>query len=87
VLAGVVLFSLDREEIGELPPLANYPLHLHDRYPRARRPWSLDEVTVCRYERFFDDPAWETAIGLGAPLRSWLRRELGLIIWGAGLRT
>jgi hypothetical protein len=84
VLAGVVLSSLDREEIGELAPLANYPLHLHDRYPRARRPRSLDEVTVCRYEEFFENPVWETAIGLGAPLRSWLRRELGLIVGARG---
>lgn len=80
VLAGVVLSALDREEIGELPPLANYPLHLHDRYPLAHRPRSLAEVTVCRYEEFFENPAWEGAIQVAEPLRGWLRRELGLII-------
>lgn len=80
VLAGVVLSALDREEIGELPPLANYPLHLHDRYPLAHRPRSLAEVTACRYEEFFENPAWQDVIPVEEPLRGWLNRELGRII-------
>jgi hypothetical protein len=76
VLAGVVLSSLEREAIGELSPWANYPLHLHERYPLARRPPSLDEVTVCRYEDFFENPAWEDVIPVEEPLRGWLSREL-----------
>ncbi|MGD9840312.1 MAG: hypothetical protein AB7U87_01165 [Candidatus Bipolaricaulis sp.] len=76
VLAGVVLSSLEREAIGELSPWANYPLHLHERYPLARRPPSLDEVTVCRYEDFFENPAWEDVIPVEESLRGWLSREL-----------
>ncbi|HPD06942.1 MAG TPA: hypothetical protein PLC08_03575 [Candidatus Bipolaricaulis sp.] len=78
LLAGVVLSSLEREGIEELPPWANYPLHLHERYPLARRPHALDEVTVCRYEDFFETPGWEKAVG--EPLRGWLRRELSATI-------
>jgi hypothetical protein len=38
VLAGTLLATLEREEIAELPPSVNYPLHLHDRVPDDRRP-------------------------------------------------
>lgn len=33
-------------------------------------------VTVCRYEDFCENPAWEDVIPVEEPLRGWLSREL-----------
>jgi hypothetical protein len=78
VLAGTLLAALSREEIAELPPKVNYPLHLHERIPSERRPASLREVETCRYEGVFDRDDWASRVPVDDGLRSWLetRREL-----------
>jgi hypothetical protein len=78
VLAGTVLAGVRREEIAELPPHVNYPLHLHERIPPDRRPASLRELDTCRYERVFDLEDWARQVPVDEDLRSWLeaRREL-----------
>jgi hypothetical protein len=72
VLAGVLMASLTADDMAILPPLVNYPLHLHARYPAATRPTSLNEVITCRYDTFFEDPNWRQAIHIDVPLRTWL---------------
>ncbi len=79
VLAGTVLAAARREEITELPPSVNYPLHLHDRVPPERRPASLREVETGRYESIFDLQDWTSRVPVvDTDLRSWLeaRRDL-----------
>lgn len=72
VLAGTLLAALGREEIAELPPTVNYPLHLHDRVPGDRQPASLREVESCRYESVFDQEDWASRVPVEAVLREWL---------------
>jgi hypothetical protein len=72
VLAGTLLARLGREEIAELPPTVNYPLHLHDRVPAERRPAGLQDVDSCRYESVFDHEDWASRVPVEAGLREWL---------------
>jgi len=41
LLSGLILSSLGREELIELPPTYNYPIHLYDEDATGRRPGSL----------------------------------------------
>jgi hypothetical protein len=72
VLAGTLLATLGRQEIVELPPTVNYPLHLHARVPEERRPTNLREVESCRYESVFDHEDWATRVPVDDDLRAWL---------------
>jgi hypothetical protein len=75
VLAGVLLAELNEEELEELPYLVNYPLHMHDTYPMARRPTRLNDVYSCRYDTLVEEPDWEQLIQIDEPLLSWLYEE------------
>lgn len=74
VLAASVLASVPRDSVLELPAPLNYPLHLLERIPAERRPWSLNDLVTCRY----DDLAtlgrrdWPAEMRLDEPLRGWL---------------
>lgn len=72
VLAGALLARLGREEIADLPPTVNYPLHLHALVPADRRPASLREVESCRYESVFDREDWAVRVPMDAGQREWL---------------
>jgi hypothetical protein len=76
VLTGVVLAALRPEETQLLGEDTNYPLHLHDRYPLARRPTDISQLTSFRYEDTLDQSDWETRVPVGDPLRAWLRAQL-----------
>ncbi len=71
-LAGTLLAALGREEIADLPPTVNYPLHLHDLVPADRRPASLRDVESCRYESVFDHEDWAVRVPVEADLQVWL---------------
>jgi hypothetical protein len=72
ILAGVVLSALDRDELKELPPSVNYPLHMHDQYPSSSRPSYIDELETCRYDTLFQSPDWREKMLIREPLASWL---------------
>jgi hypothetical protein len=78
VLAGTLLAALKREEIADLPPTVNYPLHLHERVPKESWPASLRDIETCRYESVFDHNDWASRVPIHDELRSWLeaQREL-----------
>ncbi len=65
VLAGTLLSTLRQDEIAELPPTVNYPLHLHERVPMGRRPGRLSEVETCRYESVFAHEDWASRVPVG----------------------
>ena len=77
VLAGTILSLLGKEDIQELPHWVNYPLHLHDRYPADRRPARLNDLTLARYEEFFDNPHWSEILPAEEPVNSWVTEHLG----------
>jgi hypothetical protein len=72
VLAGTLLAALSREEIAELPSTVSYPLHLHKRVPNDRRPASLRQVELFRYESVFDLDDWGSRVPVDDDLCAWL---------------
>lgn len=78
ILTGTILSRMTQDEMQMLPPLVNYPLHMHAQYPAERRPQSLNEIITCRYDTLFkEDKAWRTRIPpADEPLKSWLDRQV-----------
>jgi len=76
ILAGVVLATLTTNQIQELPPEYNYPLHLYTQDRTERRPLHLEELTTFRYEQFFKDSEWMKKIPAREPLKQWLAERL-----------
>lgn len=72
ILAGTVLTAFDQAQIYPLPYLVNYPLHMHSLYPAAFRPARMNDLISCRYDTFFQDPAWQDESLIDEPLKSWL---------------
>ncbi|MDP2899446.1 MAG: hypothetical protein Q8O47_00555 [Candidatus Bathyarchaeota archaeon] len=76
LLSGLVISSLGREELLELPPTYNYPMHLYHEDATGRRPCSLEELVTLRHEGFYDDPAWEGRMPAREPLKRWIAERL-----------
>ncbi len=76
VFSGVVLSTLAREEIQELPPAYNYPLHLHGEDITDNRPNYLEELVAIRHEGFYTDPDWMEKMPAKAPLKQWIAERL-----------
>jgi len=76
VLAGVVLTTFAADQIHELPPEYNYPLHLYTQDRTERCPLRLEELTTFRYEQFFKDSEWMKKIPAKEPLRRWLAERI-----------
>ncbi len=79
VLAAIVIASINQTELKQLPYSVNYPLHMHTQYPADRRPKSINELTSCRYERFFSNPNWRDTIPMEPPLINWLAEREGIL--------
>lgn len=76
VLAGTVLNHLELQEILELPPTYNYPIHLYDKDKTQHRPSGMERLTTARHEGFYADPAWKDKIPAGDELKEWLEKKL-----------
>ena len=72
VFSGVILSTLARDEIQELPPAYNYPLHLHGEDVTDHRQSSLEELVTIRHEGFYADPDWAGKMPAGEPLKRWI---------------
>ncbi|MFX0207842.1 MAG: hypothetical protein ACFFDT_17775 [Candidatus Hodarchaeota archaeon] len=73
VLAGVILSTLQKEELQELPFSYNYPLHLYEESPGEYRPQSINDLITARFEEI------ETfeKVPLQDPLKSGIIEKLG----------
>jgi hypothetical protein len=76
VLAGTVLSTLQTDEIEELPPTYNYPLHLYWEDVTENRPSSLEEMITFRYEDFFESLEWRKKIPAKEQLKKWIAERL-----------
>lgn len=76
ILAGITLAALAKQQIEILPHLVNYPLHMHQAYPPARRPARMNDLISGRYDTFFEDPEWPCLFPSEEPLSGWLSRQL-----------
>ncbi|MFX0009408.1 MAG: flavin reductase family protein [Candidatus Hermodarchaeota archaeon] len=68
VLSAVILSTMERAEIYELPFDYNYPLNLYYNCPIVYRAKNVNELTTVRYE----DPEDLKKIPIQDPLKSWL---------------
>jgi hypothetical protein len=76
VLSGVILSTFATDEIQELPPRYNYPLHLHAEDITNHRPTCLEELVTFRHERFYEDPEWMNKMPAREPLKKWIAERL-----------
>ncbi len=74
VLSGVILSSLKREEMEELPSGHNYPLHLYEEDVTEGRPGSIDELITVRHEGL-ENPAWMNTMQMKDTVRAWLEER------------
>ncbi len=76
VLSGIILSTLGTEEIQELPPTYNYPLHLHAQDVSEHRPSDLEELVTFRHEGFYEDPEWIRKMPAKESLKHWIAERL-----------
>jgi len=72
IFTGVLLHELSLNEIQELSPKINYPLHLHLKIPEEIRSQDIHELTTLRYENIFDNQEWQNHLPISGQLRNWL---------------
>ncbi|NIO37872.1 hypothetical protein GTO27_09240 [Candidatus Bathyarchaeota archaeon] len=76
VLAGTILSALQTNEIEELPPTYNYPLHLYWEDITDHRPSTLEELITFRYEDFFESLEWREKIPAKEQFKQWIAERL-----------
>jgi len=76
VLSGVIMATLLTDEIQELPPVYNYPIHLHGEDVTDHRPSKLEELVTIRHEGFYENPDWMREMPAGEPLKLWFEERL-----------
>ncbi len=76
VLSGVIMSSVPTEELKELSPGYNYPIHLYSEDITDNRPEGLEELVTLRHEGFHTDPEWEEKIPAGDHLKHWIASHL-----------
>ncbi len=76
VLSGVILSTFAPDEIQELPPTYNYPLHLYSADVTGHRPSGLEELVTLRHEGFYKDPEWLKKLPAGESLKQWLAKRI-----------
>jgi hypothetical protein len=76
VLSGTILSTFEKNEIKELPPTYNYPVHLYSEDNTEKRPSTLEELVTFRHEGFYEDPEWMDKLPAEEPLKKWLAEHL-----------
>lgn len=76
ILTGVMLSALTRDEMEELPPNYNYPLHLYEEDVTKDRPAALGELVTCRHEGLAAIPEVIDRIPTEASLKQWLADQI-----------
>ncbi|MHA2246119.1 MAG: flavin reductase family protein [Candidatus Hodarchaeales archaeon] len=77
VLSGVILSTMEKQELQELPFIYNYPLNLYFECPIALRPQNVNDLITARHEGFEREvPRWLEKIPLQDPFKSWLAEQL-----------
>ncbi len=72
ILSGVILSTMERTELYELPFDYNYPLNLYYNCPVVYRAKNVNKLITVRYE----DPGDFKKIPIQDPLKSWLINQI-----------
>jgi hypothetical protein len=75
IWTGVLLHALNPDQMLELSPKINYPLHLHNDIAAELRPATINELITVRYENIFSEPNWRD-LPITEPLTSWIGTHL-----------
>jgi hypothetical protein len=76
LLSGAILSNFETDELAELPPTYNYPLHLHTEDVTIHRPSLMEEVVTFRHESFYQDKDWTKKMPARQQLRQWLAERI-----------
>ncbi|MFP3950545.1 MAG: hypothetical protein ACLFVP_00145 [Candidatus Bathyarchaeia archaeon] len=76
ILSGIILAKLEPEEMQELPPSYNYPLHLFHEDVSPHRPSRIEEMVTIRHEGFYKNPGWMEKFPAGEQLKQWIHEKL-----------
>jgi hypothetical protein len=76
ILSAMILAKYRREELQELPPDYNYPLHLYGDDSTGRRPIGLEELVTLRHEGFYKDEDWYEKMPAEKPLKDWIAKRV-----------
>lgn len=76
LFTGVVLSSLERSNMLELPSSYNYPSHLHGEDVTDSKPQMMDQCTTIRHEGFYKDRDWKSRMVASDELKSWIEEKL-----------
>lgn len=86
VLAAVIVGTLGREGVLELPATVNYPLHLHGEFvaagralPSAGQAPRMEDLASLRYEYLLDDPGWIDVMPVRDEARAWVAERVGWV--------
>jgi hypothetical protein len=76
LLSGVILSNYETDELAELPPTYNYPLHLFTEDITDHRPSFIEEVVTFRHENFYLDEEWTKKMPAKKQLKQWLTERI-----------
>jgi len=76
VLVGVTLSLLKTDEMLELPPTYNYPIHLYSEDKTDSRPASIEKLATFRHEGFGKSSDWVTRLPAGPALKKWFAERI-----------
>jgi hypothetical protein len=74
ILTGIVLSSFPRDQMQELPPAYNYPLHLYSE-DRVDRPKRMEDLIAVRHEGLVE-PEWMSTVPMEIAMRKWLEERI-----------
>ena len=76
VLSGVILSMFPPEELEELPPTYNYPLHLLEEDVSDTRPATIEDLVTVRHEGFYQDSNWQHELPAKKELKMWIADQI-----------
>ncbi|MHA2364592.1 MAG: flavin reductase [Candidatus Hodarchaeales archaeon] len=76
VLTGVILSTLDKQELKELPFNYNYPLHLYSESSKEFKPQNINDLITARHCSInINDPQSLDKFPIHDPLKSWFMNQ------------
>jgi len=76
VFTGVLLSMLEPNEMQELSPGINYPLHLHQNIPPNLRAKHFNDLVTVRYENIFNELEWQKKLPILDQLIGWVETRV-----------
>ena len=78
-MTGAVLKNLMRDEMMQMPESINYPIFFKEMFGAKRDFHDITDVSLIRYEHFFNDPPedWDKHLKGPADRIDWMKERFG----------